>query len=103
MLPHCEFRVKLASRSGEALHRRCVSRTIRESVPFFIVLDQKDRLLKWSATRTFSSHWLTAQMRLPKLCYSYVELMVAEIELIIFRLKVECATDWAKPVKSHIW
>jgi len=48
---------------------------------------------RWSAAPTFSSQWLTAQIRLPKLCYSYIKLTVVGIEPTTFRLKGECSTD----------
>ena len=52
-----------------------------------LALDQGDGLLKWNATPTFSSQWLSAQIGLPKLCYSYVELTEAGIKPETFQYK----------------
>ena len=70
----CEFigeSIVNISRSGEYIS------------PFLIVLGKGD--VKWSATSSFSSQWLAALIGIPKLCYSYVELTEAGIELnVIF-------------------
>ena len=39
----------------------CINQAVRESIPFCLVLEQGDGLLKWNTTLTFSSQWLTAQ------------------------------------------
>ena len=70
-----------------------MSVSARESIPFSLALDQGDGLLKWSATPTFSFLRLTAQIGLPQLCYSYVELTEARIEPRTFRLQGERSTD----------
>ena len=58
-----------------------------------LALYQGDGLLKWSATPTFNSLRPTAQIGLPKLCYSYVELTEAGIEPRTFHLQGERSID----------
>jgi len=52
--------------------------------PFSIALDQGGGLPKWSATPTFNSQCnLLYRIGLHKICYSYVQLTVTEIESTI--------------------